>query len=141
MENRATGMQEEWIKIEQNRIPKGQFIVTSSIQSSDGTKILLDNGHTVVEVFFDGIPSMFRSATEGIRMRTWSEVQLKYNDSFIFRDWFLFVVKNSILVEWLVEESCGFYDADKLIHFCIVTCEELIDIVASFYPIIKVMKI
>ena len=115
-----------------------QFLDVPFIQNAEGTKILLDDGCAIVEVFFDGIPSMVRSATEGIRMRTWSEVQLKYSDKFIFRDWFLFTVNNSRLVEWIVEESCDFYDADKLIHFCIVTCEELIDVVASFYPNIKV---
>ena len=141
MENRSIDMKEEWIKIGQDKIPKGQFVVTSFVQNSEGTKVVLADEKNTVEIFFDGIPSMLRSATEGIRMRTWSEVQLKYNDKFIFENWFFFEIKRSKLIEWIIEESCNFYDGDKLNHFCIVTGEELIDIIASFEPVIKISKI
>lgn len=138
MENRTIEMQEEWIKLDQYKIPEGQFIVTNFVQNSDGTKIVLNNEENVIEIFFDGIPSLLRSTAEGIRMRTWGEIQLKYQDKFFFRDWFFFQVKNSKLTKWVIEESCNFYDEDQLNHYCIVTSEELIDILASFKPTVKV---
>lgn len=141
MENREIDMQEEWIKLIQYNIPEGQFIVTSFVQNSEGTKIILDNDEIAVEVFFDGIPVLLRNAIEGIRMRTWSEVQLKYKDKFIFRNNFLFEVKNSKLVQWSIEEGCGFYDESQLRHYCIVTGEEIIDVVATFEPVVKVINL
>jgi len=141
MENRAIDMPEEWIRLEQDVIPEGQFIVTSLIQNADGTKVVLDDEKNVVEISFDGIPSLVRSATEGIRMRTWSEVQLKYNNKSFFHNWFFYQVQDSKLSKWAIEESCNFYEEEQLKHYCIVTSEEVIDILASFKPIVKVSKL
>lgn len=134
-------MPEEWIRLEQDVIPEGQFIVTSLIQNADGTKVVLDDEKNVVEISFDGIPSLVRSATEGIRMRTWSEVQLKYNNKSFFHNWFFYQVQDSKLSKWAIEESCNFYEEEQLKHYCIVTSEEVIDILASFKPIVKVSKL
>jgi hypothetical protein len=71
-------------------------------------------------------------------MRTWGEIQLKNSDKYFFRNWFLFQVENSKLSRWAAEESCGFYEEEELKHFCIVTSEELIDILASFDPTVKI---
>ena len=141
MENRAIEMQEEWVSINNYNIPEGQFIVTSFVQNAEGTKIVLDDERITVEVFFDGIPVLVRNAVENIRMRTWSEVQIKYQDKFIFRNTFFFEVKNSKLVQWSIEESCGFYDRSQLRHYCIVTGEEVIDVVATFEPTVKVITL
>ena len=51
---------------------------------------------------------------------------------------FFFEVKNSELIKWCVQESCEFYENNQLKHYCIVTSEEMIDIVSTFEPIIKV---
>jgi hypothetical protein len=136
MENRAMDTQEEWVKLQQHKIPEGQFVVTRLVQDSDGTRIILDDDKNIIEIFFDGVPFLIRIATEGIRMRTWSEIQLKYQDKLFFRNWFFYQVQNSKLVEWAIGESCDIYDSEQLTHYCIVTSEELIDILASFEPII-----
>ncbi|GKI16236.1 hypothetical protein CE91St44_27210 [Oscillospiraceae bacterium] len=138
MENRAIDMREDWVKLKQYNIPEGQFIVTNFTQNSEGTKIILDNEKVMVEVFFDGIPILIRNSVENIRMRTWSEVQLKYQDKFIFRKAFFFEVKNSELIKWAVEESCGFYEESQLKHYSIVTSEEVIDVLATFEPTVHV---
>lgn len=141
MENRANDMQEEWIRLEQDVIPEGKYIVTCLIQNADGTKVVLDDEKTVVEISFDGIPSLVRSATEGIRMRTWSEVQLKYQNKFFFQNSFFYQVQNSKLSKWAREESCNFYEEEQLMHYCIVTSEEVIDILAGFKPTVKISKL
>lgn len=133
-------MQEDWIALKQYNIPEGKFIVTSFVQDLEGTKLVLDDEMVTVEVFFDGIPVLVRNAVENVRMRTWSEVQLKYQNKSIFKSTFFFEVKNSKLTEWAVEESCGFYDVDQIRHYCIVTCEEVIDVLATFEPIVKVIN-
>ena len=140
MENKGTVFSEEWIEIIRSDIPEGKYIVTKFVQDLDGTKILLDNGEHNIEVFFDGIPVLVRNTIEGLRMRTWGNVQLKYNDKSIFRNSFFFEVKKSDLVKWCVPESCGFYEEHQLKHYCITTSEELIDIIASFEPILRILK-
>ena len=138
MENRTINMQENWIKWNPSNIPEGAFIVTDYIQNKDGTKFILDDDNNIVEILFDGITPIIRYSVEGIRMRTWGEVQQKYNDKFFFRNWFLYKVENSKLSKWAEEESCGFYVSEQLTHYCIVTSEEIIDIVSTFEPTIIV---
>lgn len=141
MENRTINMQENWIQWKPTNIPEGEFIVTDYIQNKDGTKFVLDDGNIIVEILFDGITPIVRSSVEGIRMRTWGEVQQKYNDKFFFRNWFLYKVENSKLSKWAEEESCGFYVSEQLTHYCIVTSEEIIDILSTFEPAIFVKSI
>lgn len=140
MENKEI-YEEEWLRIAKNNIPEGEFIVTSFIQDINGTKIILIDDRYMVEIFFDGIPVFSRNTVEGIRMKTWGNVQLKYNDKLFFRKSFFFEVKKSDLVKWCVEESCGFYEEHELTHYSIVTSEEMIDIVSTFEPRVKVVHV
>lgn len=141
MENRDIDFSEEWIKLIKNGIPEGEYIITNFIEDLNGVKILLLNEEEhIVEIIFDGFPVLVRSAAEGLRMRTWGNVQQKYNDKFIFRKSFLFEVRKSTLVKWCVQESCGFYEESQLKHYCIVTSEEIIDIISTFEPIVQKLK-
>ena len=140
MEKDEKTYSEEWIKIINIDIPDGRYIVTSLVQDLHGTKISLDDEEHFVEIFFDGIPILVRDTVEGMRMRTYSNAQLKYNDRYMFSKSFFFEVKNSELVKWCVQESCGCYEENELRHFCIITMEELIDIVATFEPTVKRLK-
>ena len=141
MEANNINMSENWLKWNPIDIPKGEYIVTSFTQDKNGVKILLDDEKHAVEVFFDGVPLLIRQAMEGIRMRTWGEIQDKYHDKSYFRHHFFFLVKNSLLTEWAVEEGAGFYEREEISHYCIVTSEELIDILATFEPEIKVTSV
>lgn len=81
MENRKIDFQEEWIKLIKNGIPEGEYIITNLIEDLNGVKILLLNEkEDSVEIIFDGFPVLVRSASEGLRMRTWGNVQQKYNN-------------------------------------------------------------
>ena len=53
----------------------------------------------------------------------------------------LFRIENSKLSDWVTEESCGIYDSSELIHICIVTDEDLIDIISTFEPEIEITPI
>lgn len=130
---------EEWIKLVKEVIPEGEYIVTNFVQDSNCVKISLTEGEHIVEIIFDGVPVLVQSTVEGLRMRTWGNVQLKYNNKFIFRKSFLFEVKKSALVKWCIRESCGFYEESQLKHYCIVTSEEMIDIISTFEPIVKLV--
>ena len=134
MENRALNVKENWIKLNPLNLPDGDYCVIKFLQNVDGTEITLSDESNNVTVLFDGVTPLVRTSIEGIRMRTWGEVQQKYGNKYFFKDWFLYKVENSKLAEWAEEESCGFYKADKLLHFCIVTGEDIIDILSTFEP-------
>lgn len=138
MENRSINMQENWNKWNPCEMPEGIYYVTNFVQNQEGTKITLADEENCIEVFFDGVPQLVRTSIEGIRMRTWGEVQIKYNDKFFFRNWFLYKVGNSRLSDWASEESCGFYSAKDLTHYCIITSEDIIDVLATFEPTLNI---
>ncbi|MCL2425182.1 MAG: hypothetical protein FWD05_02480 [Oscillospiraceae bacterium] len=133
-------MHEEWVKLSPTNVPKGEYVVTELIQNVSGLKIILEGNKNIVEIFFDGIPRLLRDSDEGLRMRTWGEVQLKYNDTSFFRDCFFYEVKNSNLSKWIEEESGTFIRANELTHYCIVTSAELVDIVTTFEPTITMCE-
>lgn len=134
MENKTVEMQEKWLRWNPTNIPEGDYIVTGVIQNVEGSKIIVENDSKRIIVFFDGITPLVRTSIEGIRMRTWGEVQKKYNNKFFFQNWFLYRIENSQLSNWVSEESCGVYDSSELLHYCIVTSEDLIDIISTFEP-------
>lgn len=129
-------MTEEWIK--QSTVPKGDFIVISYTENIDGTKIILESDDYLTEIFFDGATIFSRRGLESFMMQTWSKVQIQYNDRYFFRNHFFYEVLNSKLVCWIKEESQGFYDDLKIRHYSIVTSNEIVDILASFEPIVTV---
>lgn len=131
-------MKENWVIWNPLNLPKGNYVVTEFLQNTDGTKITLSDESNNISILFDGITPLIRTSIEGIRMRTWGEVQQKYNNKYFFRNWFFYKVENSKLAKWAEEESCGFYVSEKLLHFCIVTGEDVIDILSTFEPDISI---
>lgn len=47
-------------------------------------------------------------------------------------------IENSKWKDWFVEESLGIREAEQLIHWCIVTPNDIIDIIAGESPIVNV---
>ena len=141
MENRSLNMEENWIKWNPLNLPEGEYVVTKFLQNIDGTEIILSDELSDISILFDGVTPLVRTSIEGIRMRTWGEVQQKYNNRYFFRNWFIYKVENSKLAKWAEEESCGFYESEKLLHFCIVTSDDIVDVLSTFEPNISISAI
>ena len=47
-------------------------------------------------------------------MMSWSIAQEKYNDKLYFRKNPVYKVENSLLIKWMLIESCGFYSETDL---------------------------
>jgi hypothetical protein len=141
MENRTVNMQENWIKCD---VPKSQnefgFTVTSIVQDSEGTKIFLEDEKIKVELYWDALV-ILRSSIESVRLRTVADVLTKYGNNSFFRGCFLYRVENSTFSDWVDEESYGVYEKSKQTHYCIVTSLDVIDVVASIEPAIKVTEL
>ena len=93
----------------------------------------------VITVSFSGIVPIYVYSEEGIRMMSWSIVQEKNKDRFYFAKWPIYKVENSCLIRWALLESCGFYSEDALTHYCIVTDQEIVDIISMCEPKITVL--
>lgn len=146
MENRNHDFDEKWIRIEEDKMPEGSkasnFVVMDFIHNADdGTKVKLEDEDYIFEIKFDGVPIMSRIADEVTRMRSWYKVQTKYDDEKFFVGHFFYRVEDSKLVDWLVEESEGVNRKYGMTHYCVITADDIIDIVATFPPEIKVYKI
>ena len=133
--------QEQWLKWNPSKLPEGDYTVISFTQDLEGTKIILENEKNIVKVFFDGIILLARISDEGMRIQTVGEILYKKCDDYFFRGWFLYRIENSKLSDWVTEESGGIYNSSELIHICIVTDENVIDIISTFEPEIEITPI
>jgi hypothetical protein len=50
------------------------------------------------------------------------------------KDWPLFKIENSDYLKWIEEESEGLYEGWGLQHFCIITDDEIFDIISTYEP-------
>jgi hypothetical protein len=53
------------------------------------------------------------------------------------REWCLFKSNNSDYIDRVMKETAGKYDAGEIIHFAIVTSNDIIDILALKEPIVE----
>lgn len=102
--------------------------------------IVYCENHTV-DVYFHCHVPIYLYSDEGIRMASYMPVQEKHHDKAYFNKWFLHKVENSDFIQWAVKESCGFYSEEELLHFCIVTSNDVVDILSSGEPDIIVREI
>ena len=73
-------------------------------------------------------------------MMSWSIAQEKYNDKLYFRKNPVYKVENSLLIKWILIESCGFYSETDLAHYCIVTEQDVVDIISMCEPTYRIIS-
>ncbi|MDH6366684.1 MULTISPECIES: hypothetical protein [unclassified Breznakia] len=130
---------EKWIKWSPVSIEKGSYVVDELVQNTKHTKIVLRKEEMLVEILFNGIVLGLRNVDEGQRINTIMANQKLQNDRYYFSDWPFYKVENSSFASWLEKESCGIYTVDEIIHIVIVTIDDVIDILTTYEPDIKVI--
>ena len=105
-----------------------------ALHCEDGIKFVVDCEKNKMEVVFSGFVPAYTYSLEGMRLASWGPVQKKYNDKYFFTKWFLYKIENSSFLKWGIKESCGFYSEAELTHYCIVTEQSLMDILATSQP-------
>lgn len=110
-------------------------------ENEDDLSFAVNCKERVITVTFSGIVPIYMRSEEGIRMMSWSIVQEKNKDRFYFAKWPVYKVENSCLMKWALIESCGFYSEGSLTHYCIVTDQEVVDIISMCEPTITVKMI
>lgn len=130
---------ENWIPWNPLNILGCQAFSVEIKQTDCGTDFWVKCENQTVSLLFEGNVPMYVYSDEGIRMASYAPVQEKNNDKYYFRKWFLYKIENSDFIKWSIQESCGLCEIYGLQHFCIVTQNEVVDILSSVEPTIKIM--
>lgn len=78
----------------------------------------------------------FRSIDESFRVRKWNEFLLEKQELSA-----MYKVKKSNWAKWLKEEAAGFLSERSIVHYCIFTSEDCLDIVTDIPPTITCEKV
>jgi len=124
-------MKEIWNRYDESNIPNDNYEVAEVKVNSEGTKVILIGIKNTVTVKFSTIDSL-RITDEGKRIKTYHDAKgiQEYRKDFYGNP--VFKVENSEYVEWIVEESAGFYT--DMQHYAIVTINDIVDILDTFPP-------
>ena len=132
MEKRTTNVKKnvfaEWKseKLQQNRV-----MIEKIVDDDNVLTITFRNEENkgLRKITFDPYIA-FRNMNESMRARTFSENEV-FQGSF-------YIVEQSTWVDWLHEESLGFYEGTGFVHYAIITSADCLDIASEFPPEIEV---
>lgn len=130
---------ENWICWNPLNIPDCRAFSVDISQDENGTEFAVECEDMSVSLLFEGYVPAYVYSDESIRMATYTPVQEKNNDRYYFRKWFLYKIENSDFMKWAMEESYGLYENYGYQHFCIVTADEVVDILSTVEPTIRVI--
>lgn len=130
---------EKWILWNPLNIESCQAFSVEIKQEKSGTVFKVECENQFVNIIFDGFIPIYVYSDEGIRMATYIRVQEKNNDRYYFTKWFLYKIENSDFLKWAMAECYNLYEICGYKHFCIVTENEVVDILSSFEPQIIVI--
>lgn len=128
-------VKEKWLIYKEDFIPLDNYEVLEIVQNVEGTKITMGGNSNDLIIKFSFIDSL-RVSDEGRRLRTYNEVEeiQKYREEFYGNP--LYKVQNSEFLKWIEIESAGIYT--DMVHYAIVTINNIVDMVSSFPPEIEI---
>lgn len=112
----------------------------TEIVEDEDLKFVINCDDMTLEIIFSGIILTYMYSEQGTRMMSWSIAQEKYNDKLYFRKNPVYKVENSLLIKWVLIESCGFYSETDLTHYCIVTEQDVVDIISMCEPTYRIIS-
>lgn len=125
---------EKWILWNPLNIESCRAFSVEIKQEENGTVFKVECENQFVNLIFDGFIPIYVYSDEGIRMATYMPVQEKNNDRYYFKKWFLYKIENSDFLKWAMAECYNLHENRGYEHFCIVTENEVVDILSSFEP-------
>lgn len=119
----------------------GNYETDQIIDKRDSFKILITKitKPEKVEIVFDKSIWAFRRTSESLRQDIFKDLSLTYGDDF-YINWSFFKIERSNYLNWLRDESDGISNHLKLIHYVVMTLDDVIDIVANYEPEFKIIN-
>ena len=137
---------EQWIRWVPLENLASKYYVEDISDSFHGFKVILVEAHNKeknkekkIEIFFKDSIWAYRNTYESFRIETLAFLKENYGTKF-YGEWTFFKVINSTYLTWLSVESGTVTNDLNLIHFCIYSTEEVVDIVAGYEPIVKFLS-
>ena len=132
--NNVLGKWARWSPIE--GLDQEYDIESISDSSEEGFKILLSSDENkMLQIIFENSVHSYQYTSETLRMVQTAELGNEY-DSF-FYGWTFFRVTNSRYLRWLSKQREETNKTKPLMHFCIITMNDVVDIAATYNPKVK----
>lgn len=135
-------MVEEWTKWEPITGLSAKYYIDSISYNNEGFKVLLSEAHNPkkqVVIFFENGVEVYRSADETYRYRLFLDLSEKYGD--LHGKWTFFKVTNSLFLKWISEQSCTISDDRELIHYSLITGNDVLDIADPLEPKVEIIHL
>lgn len=129
-------MEEQWIQWNPIEKLASKYYIDFVIDKIETFKVnLIDtkSEREKIEIaFLEGVEAYTR-VEESFRVKIIHELDKKYGTDF-YGDWTFFKVHNSEYIKWLSEQSYKWSDTHKFMHFCLITADAIMDIIATYEP-------
>lgn len=123
---------EQWIKWEPIPNLEEQYeLVDYSNNIQDGFNLIFKNNNKKLEILFKHSAEI-RISNKNLRDKELKNLYQKNGK--IFMNWSFFKVNNSEYLKWLSVESLTVTDNINFTHFCIISYQVIIDIIAGYEP-------
>lgn len=129
-------MKEKW----QQWIPlshlEEKYYIESISESKNGFEVILANAKKSskkILILFANSVNAFRNTNETFRLVTIDYLNKNYDVNF-YSNWTFFKVENSEYIKWLSEQSHGISASYGVMHFSIVTDEQILDFACTYEP-------
>jgi hypothetical protein len=135
-------MNEQWVKWEPIKGLSANYYVDSISDNMKGFKIVLSeakNENKKIHIIFKDAVYAYRSTEEGFRLDMLYYLKAQYGAKF-YSEWSFFKITDSAYLKWLSEQSYGITDRLNFTHFCIFTMNFVLDIIAAYEPIVKIIE-
>src|SRR5688572_26128240 len=140
--NSMNTMTEQWSRWEPVANLKGKFFIEDLRLFHEGLVIQLcaQQNDTKIEILFDGSLAAYRYINESWCFNIFGELGNRYGDDF-YVYWSFFKINNSNYVKSLSPISAGTSESTSFYHFSILGDDEIVDILATYEPTIKVIEL
>ena len=119
-------------KMYNNLLVDGEEGVILNFSDENDTKRII--------VKFDGNVLSYRNTDEGLLMKMLIFLDENYGSSF-YGNWSIFKAANTAYINWFLEESSGIYKPDEIHHYIFLTPHDVIEVLSTDIPSIRVENI
>lgn len=135
-------MIEKWTKWEPVMDLPDKIFLEKLIDDKKGLTIEFNDELETTEIIvnFENSVVSYRNSDEGKRLNTLEFLNEKYGKIF-YSNWSFFKVNNSLYLKWLNDETYDMYTDYNIEHYVFLTSNDIVDVLSSYPPKIRIRSI